>query len=264
MAGGTRALPSLELIKAAARQGATVGEAAHRPWPLPLRPWLMGQTWRDLLFAHWAVPAEQLEPLLPAALELDRFEGRAYLGITPFRLTALRARGTLPPLLVSSFLELNVRTYAGVGGRPGIWFLSLDASSRLAVAAARRAYKLPYFHAAITARARGDRIDYACTRLGAERPYVFEGRYRPVGPVGRARPGTLEHFLVERYCLYAADEQGRLHRAEIHHAPWALREAEARIDLNTIAPDGVDLHDEPPLLHLSERQDVVIWPLEAV
>jgi hypothetical protein len=241
-----------------------LAEAAHRPWPLPGRPWLMGQTWLDLLFAHWPVPAEQLEPLLSAPLELDRFDGQAYLGVTPFRLTALRARGTLPLPLVSSFLELNVRTYVSFGGKPGIWFFSLDASSRLAVAAARRAYKLPYFHAAITATAPGEWVEYACVRAEAERPYVFEGRYRPDGPVAPAEPGTLEHFLVERYCLYAADRRGRLHRAEIHHAPWPLQRAEARIDLNTMAADGIALPADPPLLHFSRRQDVVIWPLERV
>jgi hypothetical protein len=224
----------------------------------------MGQTWLDLLFAHWAVPAEQLGRLLPPALELERFRGRAYIGVTPFRLTALRARGTLPLPLVSSFLELNVRTYVSFAGKPGIWFFSLDASSRLAVAAARRAYKLPYFHAAITAVARGDGLDYACTRSEAERPYVFEGHYRPVGSVAPPAPGTIEHFLVERYCLYAVDEGGALHRAEIHHAPWPLQAAEARIELNTMAPTGVAVPDEPPLVHFSRRQDVVIWPLEPV
>jgi uncharacterized protein YqjF (DUF2071 family) len=224
----------------------------------------MGQTWEDLLFAHWAVPQEQVLDHLPPGLELDRFDGQAYLGITPFRLLGLRSRGTLPLPLVSSFLELNVRTYVTVGGKPGIWFLSLDASSQLAVAAARRGYKLPYYRAAITASARGDWIDYTCARIDTERPYVFNGRYRPVGPVAPAAPGTLEHFLAERYCLYSVDADGVLHRGHIHHRPWPLQPAQAEIDLNTMAPAGIQLPDEPPLLHFSRRQDVVIWALERV
>jgi uncharacterized protein YqjF (DUF2071 family) len=263
VAAGTRPLAGTELISGAARQAASLDASAHRQWPLPERPWLMGQTWHDLLFVHWAVEEEQLRAHVPEALELDSFEGRTYVGITPFRIGGLRARGTLPLPLVSSFLELNVRTYVTAGGNPGILFFSLDASSRLAVEAARRAYKLPYHRATITAVRRGDWLDYACARVGAERPYVFEGHYRPVGRVSPARPGTLEAFLAERYCLYTVDGHGALHRAEIHHAPWPLQRAEARIDLNTMPPDGIELAGEP-LLHFSSRQDAVIWPLEKV
>ncbi|MGH3103150.1 MAG: YqjF family protein [Gaiellaceae bacterium] len=225
----------------------------------------MGQTWEDLLFAHWVVPAPALRSLVPDGLELDTFGGRAYLGVTPFRVSGLRLRGTVPLPLVSSFLELNVRTYVTHGGRPGIWFFSLDAASRLAVEAARRMYKLPYFHAAVSAVDRGGWIDYSCVRGDrASRPVVFNGRFRPVGPPATARPGSLEHFLVERYCLYAVDEGGALHQAEIHHGPWPLQAAAAEVDLNTMAPDPIALPDEAPLLHFSRRQDVVLWPLKPV
>jgi uncharacterized protein len=220
----------------------------------------MAQTWEQLLFAHWPVPADQL--LVPAGLRLDTFEGSAWLGVTPFRLTGLRLRGTLPLPGISSFLELNVRTYVTAGGKPGIWFFSLDASSRLAVEAARRTYRLPYHEARISAEERGELVDFRCARRGSERPYVFEGRYRAAGPPAPGKPGTLEHFLTERYCLYA-EHEGGLYRAEIHHPPWPLRPAEAEVDLNTMPPDGISLLDDP-LLHLSERQDVVLWPLRPV
>jgi uncharacterized protein YqjF (DUF2071 family) len=252
------------LIETPARQAATLRETSHRPWPLPDGPWRMGQTWDELLFAHWSVDAHELGPHLPPGLDLDRFDGSAYVGITPFRLTGLRLRGTVPLPGVSSFLELNVRTYVTAGGKPGIWFLSLDASSRLAVEAARRTYRLPYFHAAMRATGRGGRVEYRGARRDASRPHVFEGAYRPVGAARPARAGSLEAFLVERYCLYAADARGRLYRAEIHHPPWPLRRAEAELDLNTMPPDGIDLGGEPAQLHFSERQDVLIWPLERV
>ena len=255
----------LDLLNAPARQAATLGETAHRPWPPPERTWILGQTWDDLLFAHWPVAEQRLRTLVPAPLELDTFDGSGWLGITPFRVAGLRVRG-LPPLpLLSSFLELNVRTYVSYGGRPGIWFFSLDASSPLAVEGARRTYFLPYHRARMSARRHGESIDYASSRAATEgRPYVFEARYTPTGGASSPAPGSLEHFLTERYCLYAVDDGEQLHRAEIHHPPWPLQQAEAEISLNTMAPPGIELADEPSLLHLAARQDVVIWTLEAV
>ena len=220
----------------------------------------MGQTWEDLLFTHWRVDAGALRPLVPEALRLQTYDGAAWLGVTPFRITALRVRGTLPLPRVSTFLELNVRTYVTAGGKPGIWFFSLDASSRLAVEAARRGYKLPYFHARITASRRGEWIEYECVRLD-EHGRVFCGSYRPQGAVFHAEPGSLEWFLAERYCLYTADGQGALHRAEIHHELWPLQAAEAELELTTISPLELD---GAPVCHFSRRQDVVIWPLERV
>jgi uncharacterized protein YqjF (DUF2071 family) len=252
----------LELLQAPSRQAATLDETAHRPWPLPGGSWIMGQSWEDLLFAHWRVDAAALRRLVPTGLELDEHDGSAWLGVTPFVLSHLRLRGTLPLPLVSSFPEINVRTYVTAGGKPGIWFFSLDTSSRGAVEAARRLYRLPYFHARMSVEHRGGRVHCSSTRRESGRPFVFSGDYAAAGESFTAEPGSLEEFLTERYCLYAADERG-LHRAEIHHPPWPLRRAEAKLDLNTMPPDGLELQGEP-LLHLSERQDVVIWPLEPV
>jgi uncharacterized protein len=225
----------------------------------------MGQTWENLLFAHWRVDADALRRLLPDAVRLQTHDGAAWLGITPFRVSALRLRGTLPLPRVSSFLELNVRTYVTAGGKPGIWFFSLDASSRLAVEAARRTYKLPYFQARIGAEPQGEWLEYESARVvEREGPHVFSARYRPRGEVFQAAAGSLEDFLAERYCLYTVDGRGRLYRAEIHHSPWPLQPAEATIELNTMAPEGLALPDEEPLLHFARVQDVVIWPLRRV
>ncbi len=115
-----------------------------RPYPPPRRPWVMKQAWHDLLFAHWPFEASAVRPLLPASLPLDTFEGRAWIGVVPFRVGGLRVRA-LPALpFVSAFPELNVRTYVTLDGQPGVFFFSLDAGSRLAVEAARLAYHLPY------------------------------------------------------------------------------------------------------------------------
>jgi uncharacterized protein YqjF (DUF2071 family) len=222
----------------------------------------MGQTWDDLLFAHWGASAESLRPLLPSGLELDLYEGEAWIAITPFRVSALRARGLPPFPFVSAFLELNTRTYVTAGGKPGIWFFSLDASSQLAVEAARRGYKLPYYRADMRAAWRGGWLEYESRRSDSRgEPASFRTRYKPIGDELDPDPHSLAHFLTERYCLYTTDE-GRLKRAEIHHRRWPLQSAEAEIEENTMQPKGVELVDEKPLLHFSARQDVVIWPLE--
>jgi uncharacterized protein YqjF (DUF2071 family) len=251
---------TLGFLSHATRQAASTEHSEHRPWPLPESPWVMGQTWDDLLFAHWRLPPDQVRGHVPQGLELDTREGEAWIGITPFRVVGLRARGTLPLPRVSSFLELNCRTYVTRDGKPGIWFFSLDASSELAVLAARRLYRLPYFRARIELERLHDRIQFECARVD-EPGKVWSGAYRGHGDFVHADRGTLEHFLTERYCLYAEDG-GRLFRAEIHHAPWPLQPAEAEIELNTIAP--LELPAEDPVLHYSHRQDVVIRPLEQV
>jgi uncharacterized protein YqjF (DUF2071 family) len=254
----------LEFLSTPARQAGVLRETEHRPWPVPERPWVQAQTWDDLLFAHWRIREEALRPLVPPELPLDTFDGFAWLGVTPFRLTGFRVRGTLPLPLVSSFLELNVRTYVTLEDKPGIYFFSLDCESPLAVEAARRLYKLPYQWARMSAVRRGEWLDYSSARRDEEpRPFVFEARYRPHGRVTPAQPGSLEYFLTERYCLYTVDD-GDVYRADIHHPPWPLRPAEARIERNTMAPDGLELPDDPPLFHFSARQDVVIWALDPV
>jgi uncharacterized protein YqjF (DUF2071 family) len=242
-------------LDAAARQARSLDETAHRPWPLPDRPWALGQTWEDMLFAHWRVPVAAIRPLVPSEVAVEQHDGTPWIGVTPFRLTNLRLRGTLP---FATFLELNVRTYVrAADGRPGIWFFSLDASSRLAVEAARRLYRLPYHEARISAVRSSGWIDYECARVD-EPGRVFSGRYRPAG---EPASGELETFLTERYCLYATDPAGRLRRADIHHAPRRLEHAEAEIELTTAAP--VELAGAP-VLHYSQRLDALVWPLEPV
>jgi len=241
-----------------ARQASVETENAHRPWPLPDEPWVMGQTWDELLFAHWRVGAEGVARLVPQGLEVEQFDGSAWIGVTPFVVTGLRLRGTVPLPRVSTFPELNVRTYVTADDKPGIWFFSLDAGSRIAVEGARRVYKLPYFHARMSARRDGARIDYSSDRLDGSGK-SFLGSYGPTGAVFEAERGSLEWFLTERYCLYAVD-RGRLHRAEIQHPPWPLQPAELELERNTMAPDRITL-DRLPLCHFARRQNVLIWPL---
>jgi uncharacterized protein YqjF (DUF2071 family) len=232
----------------------------HRPWPLPKCPWLMGQTWRQLLFAHWKVDPELLRRVVPPQLPLDVRDGSAWLGVTPFLVSGLRLRRSPPLPLASRFPELNVRTYVTLGGKPGIYFLSLDAASSLAVMAARRAYRLPYFRARMSAEVQAGAVDYRSTRASGPEARL-SARYTPAAG---EKPGELARWLAERYCLYALDADRNPQRAEIHHRPWPLRPARAEFGFNSMAePFGISLEGEP-LVHYSERQDTVIWPLRPV
>jgi uncharacterized protein len=253
----------LDLLSAPSRQSSVLDRTEHRPWPLPTGPWLMAQSWEDLLFAHWPVDAEVVRRLLPDGLSVDEREGSAWLGITPFEISGLRLRGTWPLPRASRFPELNVRTYVTAEDKPGIWFFSLDTSSRLAVEAARRFFRLPYHHARLRLERRGGRLECDNARSAGDRTHIFNASYAPAGDLFEPKSGSLEYFLTERYCLYAADEKG-LHRAEIHHPPWRIRPAEASIELNTMPPEEADLPTVEPLCHFAEPQDVVIWPLESI
>jgi uncharacterized protein len=249
-------------VTLAARQRATLGVVDHRPWALPTSPWVMGQTWEHLLFAHWPVQPEALRRVVPPALPLDLFDGRAWIGVTPFVVSGLHARGAPPLPGASRFGETNVRTYVRVGDRPGICFFSLDAASLLAVVAARAIYRLPYFPAAMRITT-GDQVDYLTRRRSARRPAELSVRYAPAGPVGPAPAGSLEHWLTERYRLYTTGHGGRIVHADIHHPPWPLQPAGAEVRRMTMTrPLGIEVRGEP-LLHYSERQDVLIWPPRA-
>jgi len=237
----------------------------HRPWALPSGPWIMAQEWHDLLFAHWPVETELLRKLVPRELEIDRFKERSWIGVVPFRMAGVRLHGTPAIPGLSEFPELNVRTYVVKGGKPGVWFFSLDATNRIAVAVARAWFHLPYFRSRMRCQNTEAGIEYAAQRrdrLGAGESLV--GSYEPVGSPFHAARGTLEYFLAERYCLYAQRGDGTTLRSEIHHAPWELQTAQAKIETNTMTRSlGVPLRGEP-LLHFAKFQDVVVWRPQAV
>lgn len=229
------------------------------------RPWILRMGWHDLLFAHWPMDPALVRKHLPSGLELDLWEGEAWLGVVPFRMTGIGPRG-LPSLPgISAFAELNVRTYVKVEGRPGVWFFSLDAASRLAVRVARLAFHLPYFDAAMRCETgAGGWVEYSNRRTHRGVPGArWEARYRPTGPEFVAGAGTVESWLTDRYCLYSADRRGRLYRGEIDHEPWLLQRAEAEIgtcDMTRLL--GVELPAIEPHLLFARELSVVAWGLE--
>jgi uncharacterized protein len=222
-----------------------------------MRPWIMVQVWRDLLFAHWNLPYAAIRDLVPRQLELDTFNGSAWVSITPFHMS-VRLRGLPPFLGMFDFPELNCRTYVTAQGKPGIYFFSLDTANRAAVWGARTFYHLPYFHARMQVKKDAGSISYSSKRAEA----VWRGTYSPNSPPRRAEPGSLDYFLAERYCLYTVWKR-RTYRGEIHHVPWPLQNARVEIEENSIArAAGIRLPDTPAAVSFARELKVLIWALE--
>ena len=231
--------------------------------PPPRGLWIMTQRWHNLLFAHWPVPCDVLRPLIPLHLHIDTFDEQAWLGIIAFRLSGIRLRSLPEIRLVSNFPEINVRTYVRLNGKPGVWFLSLDADNVLAIALARPWFHLPYVHSRIEFRATGDAVRFSSRRTHTGQgtpPAGFEAVYRPATGVYQAAHGTLDHWLTERYCYYAL-AGGRLYCCEICHPPWPLQVAKACITANTMAlAHGIELPPVEPVLHYAHYMQALIWP----
>jgi uncharacterized protein len=248
------------MVQVLAPPAAILANATHRGWPTPRTPWIMRQTWSELLLAHWPAEAAALQPIVPPGVSLDTFDGQAWLSVVPFQMSHVRLRALPTIPTTGTFPELNLRTYVTAGGKPGILFLSLDASSRLAVWGARRFFHLPYYHARMSMQRTGDMITYASQRAGrGERSVAVHVSYQPTGPAAIATPGTLDDWLTARYCLYTVDGAGRTVRAEVQHAPWALRPATAQFARNTLAAARGFALGAPALLHYAERLDVLVW-----
>jgi uncharacterized protein YqjF (DUF2071 family) len=218
-------------------------------------------SWHELLFMHWRVDAPAIRRLIPTGLDVDTFDGSAWIGVVPFRMSDVAPRGVPAIPGLSAFPELNVRTYVTQRGqRPGVWFFSLDATQWLAVRAARRFFHLPYMDARISIARDGPSIHYRSTRTHRGEPAAeLEAVYRAAGDSFTTQPGSLEHFLTARYCLYC-EGVGQLFRGEIDHSPWQLQHATCEVRHNTMVEGlGIDLPDEPPLAHYSHRIDVIAW-----
>jgi len=220
----------------------------------------MYQRWHDLLFAHWALPVDQVRPLVPRELELDTFDGKAWVGVIPFWMSRVRFRGLPTIPTASTFPELNVRTYVRAPrepDKPGVYFFSLDAASLLAVIGARAGAGLPYYWADMRAKVSNDDVEYLSTRRGSQ-PAQLIARYRAMGGVSPNK-SDLERFVTERYCLYTV-RAGKVQRIEIHHLPWPLQPAEAEFEVNTIAEaQGLKLPPEKPVMQFAKVLEVFIF-----
>jgi uncharacterized protein len=226
---------------------------------------VMHQSWRELLFLHWPLSPAAVRRLVPPSLELDVWEGEAWIGVTPFTMWDIRPAHLPAVPLLSRSHELNVRTYVHRDGVPGVWFLSLEAANPLAVIGARIGFHLPYFQARMCLEEEGETVRYSSRRIhpGAP-PATFAAEWSRGGPLPEAEPGTRDFFLIERYCLYS-EVNGKLSRCRIHHRPWPLRVARlASLSTTMLEAHGLATPPREPLLHAQGASiEVEIWPPEA-
>jgi uncharacterized protein len=242
------------------------------PTQRPLQRAVMRQKWRDLLFVHWPISPEAVRLLVPPQLELDLFDGTAYVGLVPFTMTGVRPVGLPAVAGLSSFHETNLRTYVRLADRdPGVWFFNLEAANSIAVRLARRLFHLPYHYARMFMEREPTSwvtepatILYAGTRRWpGPLPASYAVRATAVGPVRPAQPGTLEHFLVERYILYALWNT-RLYQGRVHHTPYPLQSARIfSLDETLLAAAGINRPETTPFAHFASGVNVEVFPLRS-
>ncbi|MBT5927834.1 MAG: DUF2071 domain-containing protein [Verrucomicrobia bacterium] len=233
----------------------------HRPWPLPSQRWKWRQSWLDLAFLHYPVSIEEIKQLLPERITIDTFGGKAWIGLVPFRMSGVMKRPFPNIPFFSSFLELNLRTYVVVDGKPGVWFFSLDTNSYPFVIGGRGIYNLPYHFAKCSIRKKDDWFEFKSHRK--EKDFNFQASYRSVGTEFYAKQNSFEHWSTERYCLYSSTRKGTLHRVEVHHEQWPLQRAEVNISTNDIIRStGISVIDENPICHFSRGVNVISYGKE--
>jgi uncharacterized protein len=235
----------------------------HRPWPLPVGQWLWRQAWLDLAFVHYRVASKKLASLIPSGLQLQEFDGIAWIGLVPFKMSGVMRRPLPDVPLFSRFPELNVRTYVMMDGKPGVWFFSLDAASLPVVLGGRHLYGLPYFYARMRHHWAHGWCHFSSTRW--QNSTRFVARYRPSGEVFRAQPGSFEHWATERYCLYSLNKAGGIARVDVHHVPWPLQKAEIAIEqCELLTAAGINPHSNDPVVHFSSGVEVISFARENI
>lgn len=228
-------------------------QVEHRPWPFPESPWVLQQQWNDLLFLHWEIAAHALRPLIPPELEIDTYDGNAWLAVVPFNMKGVAPRACPKPTSLSDFPEINVRTYVIKDGKPGVWFFSLDVPNRLPVWIARRFFHLPYFLAEMKVETVNEQTNYSSKRT--DRTFVAD--YSPLEP-HVAEADSFEEWATERYCFYAKNKTGHIYRAEVQHPKWPLMSAQLEIKENSML-DTFPVGAMHPSVLFSKSLPVVAW-----
>jgi len=234
---------------------------SQRPWPCPPQRPTMRMDWHELLFMHWPVDTAVLRNLIPPGIQIDTYDGQAWLSVVPFHMTGVAPRWCPDLPWMSAFPELNVRTYVTDGRRPGVWFFSLDATNPLAVRMARWLFFLPYMDARIQLRRDQGMIHYTSRRTHrGQVPAGLDVTYCGIGPQRTTAPGSLEHWLTARYIMYMADHRGQIFEGQIDHPPWSLQDAQVQVRLNSMTEGlGLDTSGPPYSAQYAAFTPVVAW-----
>ncbi|MCR2821695.1 YqjF family protein [Lederbergia panacisoli] len=234
----------------------------HRPYPLPSKPWIMKQRWSDVLFTHWPIEPEKLKPFIPSPIEIDTFDGFAWLGVIVFKIDGIYPRGFPPISIRSAFPEINLRTYVKLNGKPGIYFLSLDVDDWTSYTLAKRWLHVPYYPADISFQQKGQSIHFESIRK-KHTPIMCKGSYTPISEIFYAENMTLDHFLTERYCFFSHDLKSNIYCLDIHHHQWPLQKADADISTHDLFKTfNLKLADLHPIIHYSQGVEALIWNIK--
>ena len=237
----------------------------HLPFPMPERKHSLEQNWVSLTFMHWEVDPDILRAHVPEDLEIDLFDGKAYIGIIPFRMEKVRPRKLPSVPLISNFPEFNIRAYVTSNGKSGVYFLTLDAQSYITCLYAPFAYSLPYKYAKCNLE-RNNQNGFIWHSKRRSDGLSLRGQSFPNGPILEAEKNSLEEFLFERYCLYVK-HKGKTCRAYTYHEPWKYRVGDAELIENTLTDSynlGINNILKPDLVHLSEGVEVLTWKIEPI
>ena len=237
----------------------------HRSWHVPSKNWIMRQTWKNVLFAHWPILPERLRSSIPSSLDIDTYQQMAWLGVVIFEIEGIYFRGLPPISVVFSFPEVNLRTYVQHKGKPGVFFLSLDVGNWASLAISKRWYHLPYCKAKISYRKETPFTVKVCVTEIVKLPLHSKGVLQTDLRSYFPEEGTIDHWLTERYCLYSVDRKGNIYCGDIHHKPWSLQKAQAVLSNNTLpAPFGINISVDEPILHFSKGLDALFWNIKKI
>ncbi len=223
--------------------------ASHRPYPIPKTQWLFYQEWHDTLFLHWEIPVSAIRPLVPAGLDIDVIDGKTYVSIVAFTVKKGRLFCTpsFPP--ISNFHEVNVRVYVTNNGKPGIYFLSVEASKAMSAYILRMITGVPYEFAQISR----DELEFQC--VNQKRSFKFGAKF----DLGAAmHKNELDRWLTERYALYV-DSGKNLNRFDIHHIEWPVQNIVMHQLITDYTFQTFDLKRNPDIVHYSTGVQVVAW-----
>ena len=234
-------------------------EEHHKGTAFPNLPWIMKQTWHDLLFAHYPVKLELLQKLVPPVFQLDSYNGIGWVGVVPFHVQNHRVR-LLPPIPgFDRFAQINIRTYVTVNGKRGVYFIRVHMNHLIAGVLAKTFYYMP-FQAAIVKMEQSDRYINFCSIKSKQ--IEFQCHYTPISESKLAEKASFEHWLVERYSMYSLNRKGEVMRSDILHNYWPLQLAEGEITNHSILlNEGIQVANNEPILHYAKKMEAMLWPV---